>query len=87
MATAPKFSVTIVYESMEAGKRAERLSDQLVAEAAADGAFELNLWNFDVLGIPEIRNAAASAAAIADMVILSMSGTVPLSEHTVDRCS
>ena len=49
---APDFSVTIIYESMEAGKRAKRFSDQLIAEAAVDCALELNLWNFGVLGIP-----------------------------------
>jgi hypothetical protein len=84
MLAAPKFSLTIIYESMEAGKRAKRLSDQLIVQAAAERAFELNLWNFDVLGIPEVRNAAASAAAIADIVILSMSGTIPLPERTVE---
>ena len=81
---APNFSVTIVYESMEAGHRAERFSDQLIAEAAVDDAFELNLWNFGVLGIRGVRNATASAAAISDMVILSMSGTVPLPERAVE---
>jgi hypothetical protein len=78
-----KFRLTIIYESIEAGKRAKRLSDQLIAQAAPEGAFELNLWNFGVLGIPEVRNAAASAAAVADMVILSMSGTAPLPAQTV----
>jgi hypothetical protein len=84
MSAAPKFSVTIIYESIDAGKRAKRLSDRVVAEAAAEDAFELNLWNFGVLGIPQVRNAAASAAAIADVVILSMSGTTPLPEQTVE---
>ena len=80
MAT-PDFSVTIIYESLEAGKRAKCFSDQLIAEAAVDGSFELNLWNFGVLGIPAVRNVAASMAAISDLVILSMSGTVPLPMH------
>jgi hypothetical protein len=62
---APKFSVTTVCESIEAGKRANRLSDRVIAEAAAEDAFELNSWNFGVLGIPQVRNAAASTAAIA----------------------
>ena len=81
---APDFSVTIIYESVEAGKRAKRFSDQLIAEAAVDGALELNLWNFGVLGIPAVRNVAASTAATSDLVILSMSGTVPLPAQTVE---
>jgi hypothetical protein len=36
--------------------------------------FSQNLWSFDVLAIPEIRNIAASASAVANIVILSMSG-------------
>jgi hypothetical protein len=83
MLAAPKFRLTIIYESIEAGKRAKRLSDQLIAQVAIEGASELSLWNFGVLGIPEVRNAAASAAAVADMVILSMSGTAPLPVQTV----
>jgi site-specific recombinase XerC len=41
---------------------------------AGDCNFNQNLWSFDVLAIPEIRNIAASAAAVANIVILSMSG-------------
>lgn len=32
------------------------------------------VWSFDVLAIPEIRNVAASAAAMADLVVVSASG-------------
>ena len=84
MIAAPNFNLTIVYESIDAGKRAKCFCDQFIAEAAIDCPFELNLWNFGVLGIPEVRNMAASTAAIADMVILSMSGTVPLPAQTVE---
>ena len=84
MIAAPNFNLTIIYESTEAGKRAKRCSDQFIVETALDCAFELNLWNFGVLGIPEVRNKSASTASIADMVILSMSGTVPLSAHALE---
>ncbi len=70
--------MTIIYESLEMGKLAKCLSDQVIAELALDGASNLDLWSFGVLGIPAIRNAAAGAAADADLVILSLSGTVPL---------
>ena len=84
MNAAPNFNLTIIYESIEAGKRAKRFSDKLSAETAGDRPFELNLWNFGVLRIPEIRNTAASTAAIADVVILSMSGTIPLPAHALE---
>jgi len=41
---------------------------------AGDCNFNQNLWSFDVPAIPEIRNIAASASAVANIVILSMSG-------------
>ena len=84
MMAAPNFNLTIIYESVEAGKRAKRFSDQFVAEAALERPLKLNLWNFRVLGIPEVRNTAASTAAVSDVVILSMSGTVPLPARTVE---
>ena len=84
MIAAPNFNLTIIYESMAAGKRAKLFSDQLIAETVVDRPFELNLWNFDVLGIPEVRNMAASTAAVADLVILSMDGTTPLPARTIE---
>ncbi len=84
MLVPQNFNLTIIYESAEAGKRAKRLGDQLIVRAGAQGAVQLDLWNFGVLGIPAVRNAAASAAAVADLVIFSMSGKVPLPEKTVE---
>ena len=84
MIAAPNLNLTIIYESMEAGKRAKLFSDQLIAETALDGVPELNLWNFGVLGIPDVRNRSASAASIADVVILSLSGTTPLPPRTLE---
>jgi len=66
-----RFNVTIIYESLPDGMRAKRFTDQL---SAGKGELNLNIWNFLVLGISEIRNVAASAAAAADVVIFSLSG-------------
>jgi hypothetical protein len=41
-------------------------------------------WNFQVLAFPEIGNAAAKAAARADIVILSMHRKAQLSVQTRD---
>ena len=84
MIAARNFNLTIVYESIEAGKRAKLFSDRFMAETALGCTCELNLWNFGVLGIPEVRNTAASTAATADLVVLSMGGTVPLPAQAVE---
>ena len=77
--TTPKLRVTILYETVDAGKRAKHLSDELAAGLSADQALELSLWSFRVLGIRDIRNLAASTAACADLVILSLGGKRSLS--------
>jgi len=69
-----RFNVTIIYESLPDGMRAKRFADQLAAKGAGNLELNLNIWNFLVLGISEIRNVAASAAATADVVIFSLSG-------------
>lgn len=76
--SAPKLDVAIIYECPDAGQRAKRFSDQLAAELLLQGALNLNRWNFGVLGTRQVRNEAASTAAAADLVILSMDGRIPL---------
>ena len=66
-------NVTIIYETAPDGFRAKQFSDQLAARLTDGHDPNLNLWNFWVLGIPEIRNISASMAATADVVIFSMS--------------
>ncbi len=75
---APVFNVTILYESLDASTRAKQFSDQLATGEAADRVVRLDQWDFRFLGRRPVRNAVASAAAAADMVILSMSGENPL---------
>jgi hypothetical protein len=74
-----KFNMAIIYEAPQDGIHAKSFGDRLIAEVANEHALTLGVWSFQVLGIAQIRNIAASAAAIADVVILSMSGTKPLS--------
>lgn len=80
------FNVTIIYETASDGMSAKRFSDQLATEVA--GEYELivnlNVWNFQVIGIPEIRNTSASTAALADVVIFAMSQTKALPRHVED---
>ena len=67
-----KFNVAIIYEDGAAGKRAKHFYDRVIRELVNECDFSLELWNFQVLAIPEIGNSAAKAAAQADFVILSM---------------
>jgi hypothetical protein len=68
----PVFHVVILYQNSAAGRRAKHFYDKLVR--AFDGAcdFSLELWNFKLIAIPEIRESTAQAAAHADLVILSL---------------
>ncbi|MDR3406250.1 MAG: hypothetical protein P4L99_27450 [Chthoniobacter sp.] len=77
----PKFNIVIIYEDADAGRRARRFSDTLLREMRDECHCVRNLWSFDVLDMTNIRNAAASAAQAADLVILSASGQRELPPH------
>jgi len=72
----PVFRAVLIYENFVAGVRARWFCARLVR--ALDSTLEEQMWNFDVLGIRDVRNAAASVARTADVVILSMSGYTEL---------
>jgi hypothetical protein len=80
----PKFKVAIIYEDSAAGKRAKHFYDRVIRELVDECDFSMELWNFQVLAVPEIGNAAAKAAAQADVVILSMHRKAQLSVRTRD---
>src|ERR1700686_247781 len=50
----PKFNVAIIYEDGAAGKRAKHFYDRVIRELVDECDFSLNLWNFQVLAVPEI---------------------------------
>jgi hypothetical protein len=68
----PQFKVAILYEDSAVGKRATHFYNRVIRELVDECDFSLELWNFEVLAVPEIGSAAAKAAAQADFVILSM---------------
>ena len=70
----PRFNVVILYEDGPAGRRAKRLCDKLIHELKDECDFNLKLWNFQALGIPEFGESAMEAAAQADLVIVSLHG-------------
>ena len=71
----PVFSTVLIYEGLAAGRRAKQFYEKLTAEFGEDCRFTENAWSFKVLGLAPIANAAAIAAAAADIVIFSVSGT------------
>ena len=66
----------LIYENFAVGVRARRFFEELVRASAK--TLEEQMWNFDVLGIREVRNGAASAARKADVVAVSVSGQLEL---------
>jgi hypothetical protein len=73
-----RFNVVILYEDGPTGRRAKGFYDKLMHELEDECDFNLELWNFQVLGIPEFGELATEAAAQADFVILSLHGKAGL---------
>jgi hypothetical protein len=74
----PCFNVVILYEDGPTGRRAKSFYDKFIHELEDECDFNLELWNFQVLGIPEFGESATEAAAQADFVILSLHGKAGL---------
>lgn len=70
----PSFNVLIAYEDFETGKHAKRTYDFLVEHLGHDCHFNNQMWKFDVLSIPKLREMAAADAAGADIVVISCHG-------------
>ena len=66
------FKAVLIYENLAAGVRARWFLERLAR--ASGKTLEEQMWNFDVLGIREVRNEAANAARKADVVAISASG-------------
>jgi len=62
------FKAVLIYQDFAAGTRARRFCEMLIR--TLNVRLEEQTWNFDLLGIREIRNLAASAARKADIVVL-----------------
>jgi hypothetical protein len=77
---AGEFSVVLVYEDLETGKRARKVYDFLAGNLGEDCQCRLQMWKFDVLAIPKLRDIATRDAAEADLLIVSMRGSHALAE-------
>jgi hypothetical protein len=68
------FDVVIAYEDFETGKHARKTYEFLVENLGHDCRFTNQMWKFDVLRIPKLREMAAKDAADADIIIVSSHG-------------
>src|SRR5271155_3572162 len=72
------FSVVVAYEDIEAGKHAQRICDFLMEHLDEECRFLNQMWNFDTLAVPSLRQKAADDAALADLVVISCHGSEDL---------
>lgn len=72
----PVLKVVLIYQSFAAGVRARSFFEKLAS--ALDRKLEEEMWNFEALGMREMRNAAASAARKADVVAVAVSAQLEL---------
>jgi len=72
----PALKAVLIYENVAAGVRARGFLQKLAY--ASNRTLEEQMWNFDALGIREVRNTAASAACKADVVAVSVSAKLKL---------
>ena len=73
---APALKAALIYETLTGGERARGFLDKLAS--ASGRTLEEQMWSFDGLRIREARNAAASAARKADVVVVSASAQLEL---------
>ena len=74
-ASGTSFRIVIIYENVVSAARALRACEILRSEIPHDAALEINVWKMSGLGASESRIPSATAAARADVVIISASGT------------
>ncbi len=70
----PVLHGVMVYEDASLAKLAKEGWDHMVQALDTTFDFELRLWKFDVLRIPEFRNAAVNDAARAQLVFVVTHG-------------
>jgi len=68
---APTLNVVIAYEDLETGKRAMRTYESMVQQLGDQCLFANQMWKFDVLAVPKLKEIAAKDAAAAEMIIVS----------------
>lgn len=78
----PIFNVLIAYEDFETGKHAKETYDFLAQNLGGECQLTSQMWKFDVLSIPKLREIAVRDAALADIILISSHGD-PLPGHVL----
>src|SRR5690242_6346483 len=71
-------NVVIAYEDLETGKRAMKTYEFMVEQLGAQCLFSNQMWKFDVLTVPKLREIAAKDAAAAELILISAHEGKPL---------
>jgi hypothetical protein len=64
-------NVVIAYEDLETGKRAMKTYEYMVEQLGGQCLFANQMWKFDVLAVPKLKEIAAKDAAAAEIIIVS----------------
>jgi hypothetical protein len=64
-------NVVIAYQDLETGKRAIKTYEYMVEQLGNECLFSNQMWKFDVLGVPKLKEIATKDAAAADIIIVS----------------
>jgi hypothetical protein len=78
------FTVLVAYEDLDTGKQAKRTCDILEQRLGLDFKLSTQMWKFDVLNIPKLREMATNDAISADLLMLSMHGEHDLPDAVKD---
>jgi len=78
----PIFNVLIAYEDFETGKHAKETYDFLAQNLGGECQLTSQMWKFDVLSIPKLREIAVRDATMADIILISSHGD-PLPGHVL----
>jgi hypothetical protein len=71
-------NVVIAFDDLRAGRKAKELCDRLALRPSPDCALHIGLWSLSVLQIPQVLQAAATQAARAALVVVTVSGQTDL---------
>jgi len=67
-------NAVMAYEETSTAERAKETGDHLMRTLKGHYSLGLQLWKFDVLRNPELRDVAATDAAQADMILIATRG-------------
>jgi hypothetical protein len=67
----PKFNVVLAYEEIVGGMEAKQFFGALAVTHQTLFQFRCQIWKFEVLGIPQLFEAAVRDASRADMIVIA----------------